>query len=269
MKFRRQALRQLEAPEQLDRAVRLTTVPHWLATAALVIVVVAAGVWSVRTVVPRTVEAAGVLIHSNGISALDAIESGQVTKVWASPHQRVTKGTPLYSLRTLDGKVVVENAPGDAYVVVWLVSEGEIVTPGTHLADLERLDTAGDALQAVVYAPAVAAPLLQPGVPVEVAAAAAPRNVFGTLAGQVATVGAFPETEASLRAFLGTGPDVRRLLAHGSVIRVTVALVPDPAAPGGLRWTKTPPPFQLNSASEVTAWFTVDEEHPIDWLLRR
>ncbi|MEK8104197.1 hypothetical protein NKG94_01915 [Micromonospora sp. M12] len=59
MKFRRQALRQLEAPEQLDRAVRLTTVPNWLATTALVIVVVAAGVWSVRTVVPRTVEAAG------------------------------------------------------------------------------------------------------------------------------------------------------------------------------------------------------------------
>ena len=83
MKFRRQALRQLEAPEQLDRAVRLTTVPNWLATVALVIVVVAAGVWSVRTVVPRTVEAAGVLIHSNGISALDALDSGQVTKVWA------------------------------------------------------------------------------------------------------------------------------------------------------------------------------------------
>lgn len=269
MKFRRQALRQLEAPEQLDRAVRLTTVPGWLATTALVIVVVAAGVWSVRTVVPRTVEAAGVLIHSNGISALDALDSGQVTKVWASPHQRVTKGTPLYSLRTADGRVRVENAPGDAYVVAWLVSEGEIVTPGSHLADLERLDTAGDALEAVVYAPAVAAPLLQPGVSVEVAAAAAPRNVFGTLTGQVIEVGAFPETEASLRAFLGAGQDVRRLLARGSVVRVTVALQPDPSAPGGLRWSKSPPPFQLNSASEVTAWFTVDREHPIDWLLRR
>jgi multidrug efflux pump subunit AcrA (membrane-fusion protein) len=269
VKFRRQALQQLEAPEQLDRVVRLTTVPSWLTTVALILAVVAAGVWAVRTVVPRTVQAAGVLIHSNGLSALDAADSGQVTKVWAAAHQRVTKGTPLYSLRTGHGSVDVVTAPSDAYLVSWLVAEGGFVTPGAHVADLERLDTPGDKLQAVVYAPAAAAPMLQPGITVEVAAAAAPRNVFGTLSGRVVDVGAFPETESSMRAFLGAGQDLRRLLAGGSVVRVTVVLDVDLASADGLRWSKAPPPFQLNSISEVTAWFTVAREHPIDWLLRR
>lgn len=269
MKFRRQALRQVEAPEQLDAVVRLATVPGWLMTAALLVVVASAGVWASVTDLPRTIDADGMLIHSNGISAYDATASGQITKVWAAPHRLMVKGTPLYSVRDQHGKVLVENAPWDAYVVSWLVSEGEIVSPGTHVADLERLDAPGDALQAVVFVAAVSAPALQPGVPVDVVTAAAPRNVFGTLSGRVTAVGAFPETEASLRAFLGTAPDVRALLAGGSVIRVTVALDTDPASASGLRWSKAPPPFQLNSTSKVTARFTVDRERPIDWLLRR
>ncbi|WFE22202.1 hypothetical protein O7621_02185 [Solwaraspora sp. WMMD937] len=269
MKFRRQALRRLEAPEQLDEVVRLATVPGWLMTVVLVIVVGTAGIWAVVTEIPRTVDANGVLIHSSGISAFDSFDSGQLIKVWSEPHQRVAKGSPLYSFRDDTGEIRVATAPWDAYVVSWLVSEGEMLNPGVHVADLERLDAPGDALQAVVYAPAATAPLLQLGTEVEILAEAVPRNVFGTLRGQVTAIGTFPETEASLRAFLGSGADLRRLLGEGSVVRVTVALATDPSAPGGLRWSKAPPPFQLTSASQVQARFTVAQENPIDWLLRR
>jgi len=269
MNFRRQALRQMESPEQLDELVRLATVPAWLLTLALTIAVGATAAWSVVGTVSRNVAAEGVLIHSHGISAFDAVASGQVVKVWISPNQRLAKGTPVVSLQGADGTITTTTVPWDAYVVGVLVTEGELVQPGTQLADLERLDAPGDTLQAVVFIPATAAPLLQPGVPVEVSAAAVPATVFGTLTGRVATVGAFPETVDSLRAFLGSGFDVAALLKNGSVIRVTVPLQPDPNSPSGLKWSKTSPPFQLNSASGITARFTVSREHPIDWLVGR
>lgn len=269
MRFRREALRRLEGPEQLDEAVRLATVPSWLATAALLLVLGVTAVWAIAGEVARTVDADGVLIHSSGISGLDATQSGQVTRVWVAPNQRVARGRPLYSLVDGAGKIRTVDSPWDAYVVVWLVNEGQVVQPGTRVADLERLDAPGDALQAVVYLPAAYAPLMSPGLGVEVAAEAAPRAVFGTLRGTVASVGVFPETDASLRAFLGDRDDVGRLLADGTVVRVTVNLDPNPASPSGLHWTKSPPPFRLNSASRVTARFTVAVEHPIDWMLNR
>jgi multidrug efflux pump subunit AcrA (membrane-fusion protein) len=269
VRFRRQALRQLEAPEQLDEVVRLTSIPGWLTTVALAVAVVSAGVWSVSATVSRVVQAAGILIHSNGVSGVDATAGGQIVKVWGAVNQRVAKGTPLYSIEGQNGQLSIVNAPWDAYVVSWLVTEGQLLQPGTRIADLERLDTPGDALQAVVFVPASAAPLLQPGNAVDVVAEAVPSTVFGTLRGSVASVGAFPETEDSLRAFLGGGADVRRLLGSGTVIRVTVPLVTDPKSPSGLRWSKTAPPFQLNSESAITARFTIATEHPIDWLVGR
>ncbi len=267
MMFRRQALRQLEAPEELDDVVRLATVPGWLLTAALLLTIGATGSWAVFGTVDRTVRAAGVLVHSNGVSGLDATGSGQVVKVWTAPNVRIAKGSPIYSAQRADGTVDTVGAPWDAFVVSLVINEGQLIQPGTRVAEMERLDAPGDALQAVVFVPASAAPLLRVGNTVAVAAAAAPSSVFGTMVGEVTSVGVFPETPDSLRAFLGTGPDVRALLAGGSVVRVVVPLRIDPASPSGLHWTKASPPFQLNSTSEISAVFTIAREHPITWLL--
>jgi multidrug efflux pump subunit AcrA (membrane-fusion protein) len=269
VRFRGQALRQLEAPEQLDEVTRLATVPGWLATAALTVTVAAAGIWAVAGTVTRTVAAPGVLTHTTGISQLDVTEAGQVTHVWAQPNQRVTKGTPLYSLQGRSGAITLVTSPWDAFVVSWLISDGQLVGPGTRAAGMERLDAPGDALIAKVFVPAALAPRLAPGVAVDLRTASAPAAVFGSLHGVVAGVGAFPETEASLHAFLGPDFPVDPLLAGGNVIAVTVRLDADPAAPSGLRWTKAGPPFRLASLSQVSASFTAEREHPIRWLVNR
>ncbi|WP_432842720.1 HlyD family efflux transporter periplasmic adaptor subunit [Dactylosporangium sp. CA-092794] len=267
MRFRKQALSHLEKPEELDEVVRLATVPGWLLTIALTLAVAATATWAVVGTVERKVDAAGVLIHVDGVSGLDAVAGGQVTKMWASPTQRVTKGTPMYSTATPDGQVTTTTAPWDAYVVSVLVTEGQLLQPGTRVADLERLDGPDDALHAALFVPATAAPLLRQAMSVDVVAAAVTPNVFGTLHGTISQIGGFPETEESLRAFLGSGYDVRSLLAAGSVVRVMVRLDTDLASPTGLRWSKAPPPFQLHSVSQVSAQFVVSVEHPVDWLL--
>jgi multidrug efflux pump subunit AcrA (membrane-fusion protein) len=267
MMFRRQALRRLEAPEELDDVVRLATVPGWLLTLALLLTIAAAGTWAVYGTVNREVRAAGVLVHSNGVSGLDATGSGQIVKVWTAANVRIAKGTPIYSAQRADGQVETVGAPWDAYVVSLAINEGQLVQPGTRVAEMERLDTPGDALQAVVFVPASSAPLLRVGNTVAVTAAAAPSTVFGTMVGQVTSVGAFPETPDSLRAFLGNGPDVQALLAGGAVVRVVVPLATDTTSPSGLHWSKASPPFQLNSTSQIEAVFTIAREHPITWLI--
>jgi multidrug resistance efflux pump len=267
--YRRRALSRLDAPEQLDEAIRLATVPGWLITVALVLAVGGTAVWAAVATVPRTVDARGVITHSAGVSSLDAVVGGLVTQVWAGVDQRIYKGRPLYSLAGTSGAVQVVTAPWDAYVTSWLAREGQLLQPGMTVAELVRLDTPGDRLQARVYLRSSYAPMVTAGVPVELEADAAPAAVFGTLHGTVVSVGQFPESEDSLRAYLGDSADVHGLLAGGNVVAVTVALELDPGSASGLRWSKAGPPFGLSSQSEVTAQFTVAEEHPVNWLVRR
>lgn len=269
MRFRGRALRQLEAPEQLDEAVRLATIPGWLLTATLVLVVACAALWASLASVASTVQANGVLIDSDGISTLDATVSGQVTKVWAAPSEHVSAGSPLYTITDAAGKPTTVDTPWAAYVVSLRISAGWLLVPGTPVADLEPLDMPGEIPEAVVFLPASYAVSLSPGVPVQVSSPEVPSGLFGTLRGTVASVGSFPETAASLQAFLGSSYNVGPLLRGGAVMRVVIALATVPGSGSTLQWSRKPPPFRISSESPVAASFLLARQHPIDWLLGR
>jgi hypothetical protein len=266
VKFRRAALRHLEAPEKLDQVVRLASAPAWLMGVALVVVIAVAAIWAGIGTVATTVGARGVLIHADGVSTLDATTSGQVVRWWVSPDALATKGAPLYSVQGADGRVRTVAAPWDAYVVSVVVTNGQLVQPGTPIATLEQVTGANDPLEAVVFVPAAAAPTIPLGAEVTLTASAAPSTVFGTLRGTVVSVGNFPETTGSLQAFLGEGASTDNFLAAGSVIRVVIKLATVPGSSTKLVWSKASPGFTLNSESSVQASFVVARQHPIAWL---
>jgi hypothetical protein len=267
MKFRPAALRQLEAPEKLDEVVRLASAPVWLMAAALTVIVVVVATWASVGTVSTTVGAPGLLIHANGVSTLDATASGQVTRLWVPPDGFAVGGTPLYSIQDASGQVRTVGVPWDAYVMSTVVTVGQLVEPGTPVASLERVSGASDPLEAVVFIPATMAPAVRPGSQVSLTAAAVPVSVFGTLSGTVESVGEFPETTSSLRAFLGDGAATRGYLTAGSVIRVVIKVATMPGSAGDLRWSKASPGFKVNSESSVQASFVIAKEHPVNWLI--
>jgi hypothetical protein len=267
MKFRRAALRHLDAPEKLDQVVRLATAPAWLMGTALVVIVAVAGIWAGVGTVATTMGAPGVLIHANGVSTLDATTSGQLVRWWVSPDALAAKGAPLYSVQSADGQVRTVTAPWDAYVVSVVVTDGQLVEPGTPIANLEQVTGASEPLEAVVFVPAAAAPTIPVGTGVTLTAAAAPSSIFGTLRGTVASVGNFPESTGSLQAFLGQGASTGNFLAAGSVIKVVIKLATVPGTSTKLVWSKAAPGFTLNSESAVQASFVVAKQHPLSWLL--
>jgi hypothetical protein len=83
----------------------------------------------------------------------------------------------------------------------------------------------------------------------------------------VTSVGRFPETADSLRAFLGPGTSTSNFLSAGSVIRVVIQLATTRGSATELAWSKAAPGFTLNLESSVQASFTIAKQHPIDWLL--
>ena len=73
--FRQAALKRLSTPEQLDRALRVTTPKGWVALLALLAMAAAIGVWSVKGEVSTFVKADGILL-SRGGTVVDAVSSG-------------------------------------------------------------------------------------------------------------------------------------------------------------------------------------------------
>ena len=267
MRFRRQALRYLEAPEQLDQVVRLASPRRWLLGLSLLTIVVAATGWATIARVAQSVHASGVLVHALGISRLDATRSGDVVTLWTSPNALVAVGSPLYTIRSDNGTLTTITSPWDAYVVSILVAPGNYVTSGTHIATFEPVSGAADQLIAAVFVPQASAPMIDVGEEVTLDVPEAPPSVYGHLSGSVQSVSAFPETEGSLHQFLGDAVDVSGFLRDSPVIRVIVDLSTSPTSPTTLRWSKATPPFQLGSASRVDASFTISNEHPISWLV--
>lgn len=269
MRFRPAALRHLTAPEQLDQVVRLASAPAWLMTGVVTVIVAVAVTWATVGTVTTTVGAPGVLTHADGVSTLDATVSGQVAQLWVAPGELATSGTRLYSVQGTDGRIHTIDAPWDGYVVSTMVAVGQLVEPGTAVADLERVSGSSDSLEAVVFVPAADAPTIQPGKEVTLVAAAVPSAVYGTLHGTVTSVGDFPETSGSLRAFLGDGTSIGTYLAGGSVIRIVIKLATAPGAPTELAWSRANPGFALNALSTVQASFAIAAQHPIEWLIGR
>ncbi len=73
--FRQAALDRLSSPEQLDRALTVTTSKAWLALAAIGVMAAAVVTWAVEGEVPTYVKANGILF-SHGGAVVDAVPTG-------------------------------------------------------------------------------------------------------------------------------------------------------------------------------------------------
>ena len=82
--FRQAALKRLSTPEQLDRALHVTTPKGWVALVDLLAMAAAIGVWSVKGEVSTFVKANGILL-SRGGTVVDAVSSGMGTLTGVVP----------------------------------------------------------------------------------------------------------------------------------------------------------------------------------------
>ena len=91
--FRQAALDRLSSPEQLDRALTVTTSKTWLALTAIAAMAAAAVAWSVVGQVPTYVQANGILL-SHGGAVVDAVPSsvGTLSRIVAAVDDEVKEG---------------------------------------------------------------------------------------------------------------------------------------------------------------------------------
>lgn len=97
--YRSDAVRKLRDPQQLDTAIRLTSVSSWIALLALALIIAGVVFWAFFGNLPFRVNGLGVILQADSeIFDMQAEGGGRVQQVLAKVGDKVTKDQPLVRL---------------------------------------------------------------------------------------------------------------------------------------------------------------------------
>ena len=97
--FRKIALERMASPEQLDHLIQVTRPQGWLALGAVVFLLGAAGVWSVKGAIPTEALGKGILIRQSGVFDIVSTGSGQIDEVMVSVGDHIERGQLVATIR--------------------------------------------------------------------------------------------------------------------------------------------------------------------------
>jgi HlyD family secretion protein len=205
-------------------------------------------------------------LELNGLE-LKRLESEQQLDQQIETRQTAIRDLEL-EIRELGAKMaenvkVVASQAGRVLEV--LVSQGDVVNPGTPVLTLEVIS---QELLAVLFIPASSGKRVQPGMTVRVSPSTAKREEYGSIVGKVVWVSEFPSTQRGMTRLIGNEALVTKLLAEGPPIQVNVSLVRDPATPTGYRWSSSRgPDLKISSGTLAAGSVIVEEYRPISLVI--
>jgi multidrug resistance efflux pump len=228
MRYRDNALAQLEQAEELDLPVRYVRARNWAALLALALAVAAGLTWASTGAMTRTALGEGVLIHGQGAFPVESPVGGVVARVDdnLAPGRSVQAGTPVVELTTGEDQHVTVPVPTvvGGLVTAVLVRKGQVVSAGTTLAVVEPVSGPDDGLEAVLYLSPQAAGGVAVGQPVDLTVQGAAANPRSRLRGTVASVGAAAQTRSEIAAFLSDEDLAARFAQDAPAVKVVVRL---------------------------------------------
>ncbi|MFI8007618.1 HlyD family efflux transporter periplasmic adaptor subunit [Streptomyces sp. NPDC086010] len=250
----------------MDFPIQLARPRSLLAFAVVAALVITGAVWSATGSVGRQVSAQGILTHAEGSIYLQSTYEGQITGVFVGTGATFPRDTPLFTIQDGARQFTIRSNTGGR-IVNMLSKVGQVVTRGTQLAVIERIDEQSDPLVAMLYLPQTSAGLIHQDSLVDLTVSSAPSSQFGVLRGKVQSISQFPETHQQIADFLGDEQLAKRFAAQGQPIGIVVRLLTDRTASGFTWSTHEGPPFQIDSRTLVSAAIHLAPVRPVDWVV--
>ncbi len=149
---------------------------------------------------------------------------------------------------------------------------GLFTTIPTTVAGRGSLTSAeGDAadLQATVYVAVDDGRQIQPGMPVKLSLARAPKEQWGVLLGTVTAVADLPADERGMRDVLGNDAYAQALAGDGLIVPIQIQFIRDSSTPSGYKWSSPQgPPTPLNKGMLCQGTITINEQRAISLVMK-
>ena len=149
--YRKAALERISNPEQLDRALKITSPLSWLVLVAITIMIAITGVWSVYGNLPTTVSAPCQIVSPASTNAVYATVTGTVNQIYVYEGEQIVKGQEVMQIGLADGTVRTIASDQDGIVSEISVMLAATVTQNSEIIRITP-NTAADRV-AVAYVP--------------------------------------------------------------------------------------------------------------------
>ena len=246
-------------PESLDEILTTTKPRGWIALAAVLIVIVLVGVWSVVATLPQQLTVNAAVSVANLRTSMVAPEAGTVS-VQADVGDTVKKGDKIALITTYaDGKTISVAAPSSGLVDSILVNQGQGVEPGTQIGTVLDAEGRASKMRFVTFLPANEAILFDVGNEVDVIVTNVETSRRTAVTARVVLVGASP-ADVEFAAITTGSPSFARELSDrggGVVYEVRMSIQGGP---------KTVTASEILPGEIVEVVNTYDEPHPIELL---
>lgn len=268
--YRKSALEKISSPEQLDKALTVTSAYSWIALAAVTLIVVATIVWSIIGTIPVTVTTAGIVASPVSTNAVYTPESGSVTSVLVYPGSALRIGDPVASYKTGNGDVKTIYSDQVGTVMEVLAKSGDAITQGN---DIIRVSPKANSDQIIVcYVQLSDAKKIERGMQVSVSLSSAESQTYGHMLARVINIDSYVSSNRGMAYVLGTDNNLASTFQRdgGAVVAVTCELYPDPTTASGYYWSNDKgAKLGVTNGSLVSAKVIVEEVRPITKLFSK
>ncbi len=232
--FRERALGGAGNPlENIDHLFQQTSRRMWLGIAALVLVVAAAVGWTAIADRAVLVRGQALVVPPSGFFVVGEGIVGRVVEVDVAPGDVVAEGQPLATVEVSGVGPVPVASPIAGSVVSVDARRGELAT-GVGLA---RVVPPVEAPSAVGLFAAGDVGGLAAGQPVDVAVNGFPASRYGSIRGEVTSVGTVPISSTRLKQLTGDVDLATALAQRGPIYEVVVTFLPG-SGPSGVAWSR-------------------------------
>ena len=258
--YRKSALEKISSPEQLDKALTVTSPLSWLALAAVTVMIVITIIWSIVGTIPVTVTSAGI------------VSSPVSTNALYTPGSSLVYGTPVLSYRTGNGdvRVITSDQLGTATEIT--VKVGDEITQGSEVV---RLSPIVDGRQVIVcYVKASDADKIDLEMFANIFLTSSDSQNYGHMIGRVINKDSFVSTATGMSYVLGKENNLANVFQENgaAVVAVTLELVPDQSgnSVSGYYWSNPKgEKIDVKNGSLVQAKIVVEEVAPITKLFAK
>lgn len=283
--YRKSALEKISSPEQLDKALTVTSPISWLALAAITAVIVATIIWSVLGTIPVTVTTTGIVASPVSTNAVFCPETGTIMAILVNPNSEIGINDPVASYKTGNGdvktiysdqigtvtEIIAKKAATDDKNKNGQQNQNDQKNGKINQGDeLLRISPKSGSQQVVVcYVDLADAKKIKRGMPVNISLKIKESNTYGHMVGRIINVDSYAASTEGMNYVLGSNNNVASTFRkdNKAVVAVTCELYPDPNTVSGYFWSNEKgSKLEVTNGTLVNAKVIVEEVHPITKL---
>ena len=233
--YRKSALEKISSPEQLDKALTVTSPASWIALLGIAVIVVAGIIWSILGTIPITVSTQGIVSPKVGTNAVYAADSGTVLSVSARPGVELHMGDELCRYRTSGNEIrsIYSDQVGEVADV--MVENGMTISPGNEIV---RVAPKTENHQvAVCYVPLSQVAKLERGMTVQVYLDGVDSQAKGHMTARITNIDSYAANNTGMASVLGADNNLIAVFQqYGAVVAVACEFYPGDTT-SGYYWT--------------------------------